>query len=357
MPISSPAWTGSQARTSSPLPGSLLRCSRPRNASTRSRRPTRPSPVRLACRSIPRPSSSTTTSTSAPRRSSDTVRCAASACLATLVRHSCTRRYTVMFMTSPRPDRSPLADKAAIHRTVAPLPLPHQMRDRIVQPERIQRRRPQPLHDTPHDLVDVPRQLDDGGGAGFDFGLQPVAHVADGYRVQLDGVEALAQLVVQLARQAAPLVLLHHQVLLRQQAVLRQAARPASCCDGDPQAQLVLGVPPAPPGEPGERQGERPEGQRQLVDLVALERMGDLGEPLAQLQPRREREGPQRDGEPPPAGRSATRWPSAGGSAAWDRAMEGCMEWACRAGAARWRACAASWRGPGERSKGVSPDP
>ena len=92
----------------------------------------------------------------------------------------------------------------------------------IVQAERIERGGPQALNDAAHRIVDVAGQLDDRVGAAFDIRIASPRQIANGHRIELDRVDALTHLIVQLARQVAAFFLLHQQIALRQEPVLRQ---------------------------------------------------------------------------------------------------------------------------------------
>jgi hypothetical protein len=133
----------------------------------------------------------------------------------------------------------------AAHARVAPLPLVHQVAQRVRETELVQGDRAQPLHEAARHVVHPTRHVDDRLRALGDLSRRRVRVIADHGRVELDRVEALAELVVQLAREAAPLLFLREQILLRQPAVLGE--RVGELALGGGRRAIRRRLVPAPP--------------------------------------------------------------------------------------------------------------
>src|SRR5580704_1975730 len=95
-----------------------------------------------------------------------------------------------------------------------------QLAERGSKSQPLENRWPQPLQHAAYHCFDPAGDCDDGLGAGTNLGATPIA---DRDRIRMDGGDALPDLVVQVAREARALILLHLHQAPRQTLILRDA--------------------------------------------------------------------------------------------------------------------------------------
>src|SRR6185437_7711301 len=203
----------------------------------------------------------------------------------------------------------------------ATAPLGNAMFERRGQAQLVEAHRPQLADQADHHGLHAIQSADDLRGGARQGRLERAAAVAHADGVDLHRVEVLAELVVQVARQRAPLGLLDFEVLARQAAV-----------GGERTAQLLFGALPlaefaarlaiAARCEPRHTYRDHQQDGGQLVELKALEGLRPAQQRFADVESGTDRHGDDRDREdqheiaaPSDGGRQGRRRPAGRGLA------------------------------------------